>query len=101
MCVGMCFPVMGTMKGAIVPKDEDKRAAMYNLYRIPLNFIVIFTDLTPTQSFSLNDTMLAVATVLQIILMKRRRLQSHVEFLEVGLEVGEQETVALTEAVYL
>ena len=100
ICVGMYFPVMGTMKGAIVP--EDKRAAIYNLYRIPLNFIVLFsllTDLTPTQSFSLNATMLAVATVLQIILMKRRRLQSHVESMEVGVEGGEQETVALTEAV--
>jgi hypothetical protein len=41
--------------------------------------------------------MLAVATLLQIILTKRRHLQSHVEFMEV--EVGEQETVALTEAV--
>jgi Sugar-tranasporters, 12 TM len=54
MCVGMYFPVMGPVKGAIVPKDKDKRAAMYNLYRIPLNFIVLFslfTDLTPTQSF--------------------------------------------------
>jgi uncharacterized membrane protein len=71
----MYFPVMGTMKGAIVP--EDKRAAIYNLYRIPSNFIVLFsllTGLTPTQSFSLNATMLAVAFVLQIILMKRRRL---------------------------
>jgi MFS transporter, MFS domain-containing protein family, molybdate-anion transporter len=100
ICVGMYFPVMGTMKGAIVP--EDKRAAIYNLYRIPLNFIVLFsllTDLTPSQSFSLNATMLAVATVLQIILMKRRRLQSHVESMEVGVEAGEQETVALTEAV--
>ena len=43
--------------------------------------------------------MLAVATVLQIILTKRRRLQSHVEFMEVGVEVGEQESVTLTEAV--
>jgi hypothetical protein len=42
-----------------------------------------------------------VVTGLQIILTKQGRLQSHVEFLEVGLEVGEQETVALTEAVYL
>lgn len=73
MCVGMYFPVMGTMKGAIVP--EDKRAAIYNLYRIPLNFIVLFsllTDLTPTVSFMLNASMLGTATILQIILMTRR-----------------------------
>ena len=75
MCVGVYFPVMGTMKGSIVP--EDKRAAIYNLYRIPLNFIVLFsllTDLSPSQSFSLNCGMLAVATTLQVMLMKRRLL---------------------------
>ena len=73
VCVGMYFPIMGTMKGGIVP--EDQRAAIYNLYRIPLNFIVLFsllTDLTPRVSFILNATMLATATVLQAILSKRR-----------------------------
>jgi len=73
MCVGMYFPVMGTMKGTIVP--EDKRAAIYNLYRIPLNCIVLFsllTDLTPNISFTLNTGMLCVATLLQAILMTRR-----------------------------
>ena len=71
--VGMYFPIMGTMKGGIVP--EDKRAAIYNLYRIPLNFIVLFsllTDLTPQFSFTLNALMLGCATVLQSILTKRR-----------------------------
>lgn len=33
MCVGMYWPIMGTMKGGIVP--EDQRAAIYNLFRIP------------------------------------------------------------------
>jgi hypothetical protein len=73
MCVGVYFPVMGTMKGGIVP--EDKRAAIYNIYRIPLNFIVLFsllTDLPPQVSFALNATMLAIATVLQMVLSKRR-----------------------------
>jgi multisubunit Na+/H+ antiporter MnhC subunit len=71
--VGMYFPIMGTLKGAIVP--ESMRAGIYNLYRIPLNFIVLFsllTDLTPTMSFSLNCVMLSTATGLQYILMKRR-----------------------------
>ena len=73
MCVGMYFPSMGTMKGMIVP--EDKRAAIYNLFRIPLNFIVLFsllTDLTPRVSFILCCTMMAVATVLQMKLKARR-----------------------------
>jgi len=73
MCVGMYFPIMGTMKGGIVP--ENKRAAIYNLYRIPLNFIVLFSllnDLTASFSFMLNATMLAIATALQFVLTKRR-----------------------------
>jgi len=73
VCVGMYFPIMGTMKGGIVP--EDKRAAIYNLYRIPLNFIVLFsllTDLTPGFSFMLNSTMLAASAILQAVLSKRR-----------------------------
>lgn len=75
MTVGMYWPIMGTMKGSIVP--ESMRAAIYNLYRIPLNFIVLFsllTDLTPTTSFCLNAVMLGTAAVLQIVLMKRREL---------------------------
>jgi MFS transporter, MFS domain-containing protein family, molybdate-anion transporter len=73
MAVGMYFPTMGTLKGCIVP--EDKRAAIYNLFRIPLNFIVLFsllTALTPTQSFLLNATMLGVGTFLMSKLMQRR-----------------------------
>jgi len=72
--VGMYFPIMGTQKGNIVP--ETKRAAIYNLYRIPLNFIVLFsllTDLTPTKSFVLNTFMLGAAAVLQWVLMVKRR----------------------------
>ena len=73
MCVGMYWPIMGTQKGGIVP--EDQRAAIYNLFRIPLNFIVLtslLTDLTPKQSFSANTIMLAVGAVCQAILMKNR-----------------------------
>mmetsp|Transcript_18243 Transcript_18243/g.25703 ORF Transcript_18243/g.25703 Transcript_18243/m.25703 type:complete len:488 (-) Transcript_18243:157-1620(-) len=73
MCVGMYFPIMGTMKGAIVP--EDKRAAIYNLFRIPLNFIVLFcllTDMAPKTAFRLNAVMLTVATGLQYMLMNSR-----------------------------
>ena len=73
MCVGMYWPIMGTQKGGIVP--EDQRAAIYNLFRIPLNFIVLtslLTDLTPKQSFSANTIMLAVGAVCQGILMTNR-----------------------------
>ena len=73
VCVGMYWPIMGTMKGTIVP--EDKRAAIYNLYRIPLNFIVLFsllTSLKPHQSFMLNCVLLGLATIMQFMLMTRR-----------------------------
>ena len=71
--VGMYFPVMGCLKSAIVP--ESKRAAIYNLYRIPLNLIVLFgllTDVSPTQAFALNLCMLSTATGLQMLLIKCR-----------------------------
>lgn len=71
--VGMYFPIMGTMKGGIVP--ESKRAAIYNLYRIPLNFIVVLSllaDPDPAFSFALNCAMLGTAFFLQIILARRR-----------------------------
>jgi len=73
VAVGLYWPTMGTMKGSIVP--ESKRAAIYNLYRIPLNFIVLFsllTDLSPTTSFTLCGFMLAVATGLQHLLRQKR-----------------------------
>lgn len=71
--VGMYFPVMGCLKSAIVP--ESKRAAIYNLYRIPLNLIVLFgllTDVSPTQAFAMNLCMLSTATGLQMLLIKCR-----------------------------
>lgn len=75
MTVGMYWPIMGTLKGSIVP--ENMRAAIYNLFRIPLNFIVLFsllTDLSPATSFGLNAFMLSTATALMFMLMKRREL---------------------------
>lgn len=39
MCVGLYFPMMGTLKGMVVP--EESRTAIYNLYRLPLNIIVV------------------------------------------------------------
>ncbi len=74
MTVGTYFPTMGTMKSIIVP--ESKRAAIYNLYRIPLNCIVLFsllTDLTPKQSFILCTCMMLTATLLQTKLIEHQK----------------------------
>eukprot|EP00531_Pseudo-nitzschia_arenysensis_P003931 CAMPEP_0116130760 /NCGR_PEP_ID=MMETSP0329-20121206/8649_1 /TAXON_ID=697910 /ORGANISM="Pseudo-nitzschia arenysensis, Strain B593" /LENGTH=483 /DNA_ID=CAMNT_0003625155 /DNA_START=123 /DNA_END=1574 /DNA_ORIENTATION=+ len=100
ICVGMYFPIMGTMKGGIVP--EDKRAAIYNLYRIPLNFIVLFsllTDLTPRMSFALNCTMLLIATGLQAILSKRRLDSMGLSASSNSSEETKEEYTALVDSV--
>merc|ERR1712007_161141 len=36
-CVGIYFPLIGRLKGDIVP--EDMRSTIYNIYRFPLNVI--------------------------------------------------------------
>ena len=106
ICVGMYFPIMGTMKGGIVP--EDKRAAIYNVFRIPLNFIVLFsllTDLKPSFSFALNATMLAIATGSQTVLMKRRMENTGNQEMQVPkvvdieVSLGKEETIPLTDEV--
>lgn len=74
VCVGVYFPTMGTMKSIIVP--ENKRTTIYNLYRIPLNFIVLIsllTDLSPHQSFIICTIMMATATFLQAKLIKEQK----------------------------
>jgi len=89
ICVGMYFPTMGTMKSSIVP--ENQRAAIYNVYRIPLNFIVLLslvTHLTLKQSFGLCVLMLASASVLQFKLKRRR---------EFGDPVGRQVQLVISE----
>ena len=84
-CVGMYFPIMGTMKSGIVP--ENQRSAIYNLYRIPLNFIVLMsllTNLTPQQSFMVNTAMLGCAAVLQTkVATSRMSQKKHAEDTEV------------------
>jgi MFS transporter, MFS domain-containing protein family, molybdate-anion transporter len=90
VCVGSYFPMMGTMKSVIVP--ESKRAAIYNLYRIPLNFIVLFsllTDFTPKQSFLLCIGMLITATVLMSKLVSHQ--QTYISSSTADLELGEKE----------
>lgn len=44
MCVGAYFPSVGILKSQIVP--EQIRGTMYNLYRVPLNVVVLCLLLT-------------------------------------------------------
>jgi hypothetical protein len=65
LSVGAYFPVMGIIKSKVVP--EEHRATVYNLFRIPMNLIVV---LVLTQSLRIDDIlilssqMLFVATIL-------------------------------------
>jgi MFS family permease len=57
--VGVYFPVMGTLKSSIVP--EKMRSTIYNIYRIPLNIIVLTVLLT---SMSIPTTFMCCSIML-------------------------------------
>ena len=63
--IGMYYPIMGSLKSKLVP--ERYRSAIYNIFRIPLNFIVIIvilSDLHIDLAFKICGIMLAVAGIL-------------------------------------
>jgi len=72
-CVGLYFPLMGALKGDIVP--EDMRSTIYNIYRFPLNVIVLLPLL---MAFSISTTFIVTtiillnATACQYFLMQSR-----------------------------
>ena len=71
-CVGIYFPAMGTMKSNIVP--EESRAALYNLFRVPLNVIVLgvlLSDMKTSVAFGWSSALLLSGAALQYHLSKR------------------------------
>merc|ERR1719454_1907456 len=58
-CVGLYFPMIGTLKGDIVP--EDMRSTIYNIYRFPLNVIVLLPLLL---NFSITTTFVVTTAIL-------------------------------------
>merc|ERR1719436_1819101 len=73
MAVGLYFPMIGTLKGDIVP--EDMRATIYNIYRFPLNVIVLLPllmNFSISTTFIVTSTILANATLCQFLLMQLR-----------------------------
>jgi hypothetical protein len=67
--VGLYFPAAGTLKGRLVP--ESCRATLYNLFRIPLNVIVVFALVfksDPPVTLQLTCGLLALATTLAFLL---------------------------------
>ena len=68
-CVGLYFPMMGTLKGDIVP--EDMRSTIYNIYRLPLNVIVLMPlllNFSISTTFTVTSSILAVAVAAAFIL---------------------------------
>jgi len=72
-CVGMYFPMIGTLKGEIVP--EDMRSTIYNIYRFPLNVAVLLPllmNLSITYTFILTTAILLLAGASSFMLMNMR-----------------------------
>lgn len=78
MTVGLYFPMMGTLKGIIVP--EESRSAIYNLYRVPLNAIVVLSLVAKLEinvAFTMTTVMLLVAAACQSWLHLARSSSSY------------------------
>ena len=74
VCVGVYFPAMGTLKSTVVP--EEMRSTIYNIYRIPLNAIVLAVLLSGTgvtTTLSICSFLLFVATFLQLYILGAQR----------------------------
>lgn len=68
ICVGLYFPCMSTLKSKFVP--EEHRTTIYNLYRVPLNAIVIFVllaNLSVNVTFGICVSFLVLSVVLQLV----------------------------------
>merc|ERR1712232_223047 len=75
-CVGLYFPMISTLKGQLVP--EAHRSTIYNLFRVPLNAIVVMTlvmNFDVTTSFFITTTMLGISVFAQLQLQRLRLYQ--------------------------
>ena len=70
-CVGLYFPIIGTLKGDIVP--EDMRSTIYNLYRLPLNFVVLMPLM---MNFSISTTFKVTTSILGVAVASALALKS-------------------------
>jgi len=70
-CVGLYFPMIGTLKGDIVP--EDLRSTIYNIYRLPLNVIVLMPLL---MNFSISTTFTVTTSILGVAVASAYLLSS-------------------------
>lgn len=72
MCVGLYFPLMSMMKSSVVP--EQHRSTLYNIFRIPLNaivLVVLLNNFDVETTFMLCVALLVVGGALQLVLSRR------------------------------
>lgn len=80
-CCGLYFPSVGILKSEVVP--EHVRSTMYNMYRVPLNAVVVcllLSNISMIKCFTLCASLLAAALVAVVGINlaptpKRERLQ--------------------------
>jgi len=68
-CIGAYFPAIGTLKATIVPEAE--RSAIYNVFRLPLNLIVLGWLVG---DFTMQNTFFAIALLLMGMCLLQLRL---------------------------
>lgn len=64
VCVGLYMPCCGSLKSQMVP--EEARAGVYNLYRVPLNFVVctvVMSTLSLKVAFGMCATLMAIGAI--------------------------------------
>ena len=77
-CIGVYFPAMGTLKATLVPETE--RSAIYNVFRLPLNLIVLgwlVGDFTMQNTFFAIALLLMGMCLLQLRLVMSNGVHSH------------------------
>lgn len=68
IAVGLYFPAMGTLKSKVVP--EECRTTIYNIYRIPLNIVVVlglYFKANPSDTLGTTTTLMLLAVGLNIV----------------------------------
>eukprot|EP00301_Raphidiophrys_heterophryoidea_P007786 c1296_g1_i1.p1 GENE.c1296_g1_i1~~c1296_g1_i1.p1 ORF type:complete len:444 (+),score=113.06 c1296_g1_i1:64-1395(+) len=94
VCVGVYYPAIGTLKSAIVP--ERDRAATYNIFRAPLNVIVLcvlLTGMSVQRALLCCVGMLGLATLFAVLLhMNRSQVQRSYNILASSMSDAVQQT---------
>ena len=72
-CVGMYWPAIGGVKSEVVP--EESRATIYNIYRVPLNAIVLGVLLNHISTLT---ALACCAGMLLVAFLLQRTLSAHI-----------------------